>query len=234
MGKLKDFVRSLRARLSTSKSQVREKSAKLRESTYLSSSMRASMKSGSGPTTETVAATLDETLSNLASVEDDECVKLEQLSRMSSDLAKERFASSRTLSLTSKESNVESLLALHSARQTEHELTQRKRDNEATWFGGFAGPVDRDRVALWLVEQKSIDTKAEGNAPESEHRNIVDRPPSPHAHMERTPSFTKRTIDSCDVFLESIGLAGAEKDDRTMSDEEFDNLPNWSDVEDDP
>lgn len=59
------------------------------------------------------------------------------------------------------------------------------------------------------------------------------------ADMERAPSFTGRSADSCDLFLESIGLSihpdGDPRTDHEDTDAfDMDNLPNWSDVEDDP
>lgn len=42
------------------------------------------------------------------------------------------------------------------------------------------------------------------------------------------------TVDSCDLFLESIGLTSAPSPRQGLSDSDFDALPNWSDVEDDP
>ena len=61
------------------------------------------------------------------------------------------------------------------------------------------------------------------------------------ADMERAPSFTTRSADSCDLFLVSIGLSihpdsdpRTDHNDMDMDDFDMDDLPNWSDVEDDP
>jgi len=59
------------------------------------------------------------------------------------------------------------------------------------------------------------------------------------ADMERAPSFTTRSADSCDLFLESIGLSVhpdsiPRTDHQDTDDFDMENLPNWSDVEDDP
>jgi hypothetical protein len=62
-------------------------------------------------------------------------------------------------------------------------------------------------------------------------RTVQDSSVAPAAHMERAPSFTNRSTDSCDDFLESIGLPTHACP--TISDEEFEALPDWSDVEDD-
>ena len=59
------------------------------------------------------------------------------------------------------------------------------------------------------------------------------------ADIERALSFTTRSADSCDLFLVSIGLSmHPDSDPRTDHDDiddfDMDDLPNWSDVENDP
>ncbi|EFQ90816.1 hypothetical protein P3342_007226 [Pyrenophora teres f. teres] len=47
----------------------------------------------------------------------------------------------------------------------------------------------------------------------------------------RTLSFSQQSVDSCDLFLQSIGLPTHETSFSIMSDEEFEALPDWADVE---
>ena len=56
----------------------------------------------------------------------------------------------------------------------------------------------------------------------------------PTAHLEHAPSFTLLSADSCDLFLESIGLPILDESLHRVDDEDFEALPDWSDVEDDP
>jgi hypothetical protein len=157
----------------------------------------------------------------------------EQLSRVFPESAEGLLAKSRALDITSVENSMDNPLAIHSVRQSDQECTQRKRNNDANPFGGLAGPTHRDKVEHWLIHQEDFSTKAEADSSDPQYRN-VDLSFRPQAHMDRTPSFTRRSFDSCDLFLESIGLLVAKDDHGTIGDEDFDNLPDWSDVEDDP
>ncbi|CAN9086512.1 unnamed protein product [Alternaria alternata] len=145
----------------------------------------------------------------------------EQLNRVFPDIAEGSLARSRALDVT-----------IHSVRRSEREYTQRKR-NDANPFGRLAGPTHHDKVKHWLIHQEDHSTKAETDSSDPQYHN-VDLSFRPQAHMDRTPSFTRRSFDSCDFFLESIGLLVAKDDHETIGDEDFDNLPDWSDVEDDP
>jgi hypothetical protein len=149
------------------------------------------------------------------------------------EFAEELLAKSRALNVTGVENSMDNPLAIHSVRQPEQEYMQRKRNNDANPFDGLAGPTHRDKVEHWLIGQEDFSIKAEAESSDPQYRK-VDLSFRPQAHMDRTPSFTRRSFDSCDLFLESIGLLVAKDDHETIGDEDFDNLPDWSDVEDDP
>lgn len=157
----------------------------------------------------------------------------EQLNRVFPEFAEGSLARSRALNVTSVENSMDNPLAIHSVRQSKQEYTQRKRNNDANPFGGLADPTHHDKVKHWLIDQEDFSIKAEAESSDPQYRN-VDLSFRPQAHMDRTPSFTRRSFDSCDLFLESIGLLVAKNDHETIGDEDFDNLPDWSDVEDDP
>ncbi|KAL1799404.1 hypothetical protein ACET3X_003441 [Alternaria dauci] len=161
-------------------------------------------------------------------------VTREQLDRTSLELTEAPHTNSTTLGLSSMENDMDNSLAMRSPRQSKQEYTHQEHNNDTNPFGGFADSTDRDKVAHWLVHQEGMGIRAEAGIPDPQYRNVVVVPSRPQAHMDRAPSFTKRSFDSCDVFLESIGLRVAKDDHGTMSDEDFDNLPDWSDVEDDP
>ncbi|CAN9213320.1 unnamed protein product [Alternaria alternata] len=156
----------------------------------------------------------------------------EQLNRVFPDIAEGSLVRSRALDVTSVKNSMDNSLAIHSVRRSEREYTQRKR-NDANSFGRLAGPTHHDKVKHWLIHQEDLSIKAETDSSDPQYRN-VDLSFRPQAHMHRTPSFTRRSFDSCDFFLESIGLLVAKDDHETIGDEDFDNLPDWSDVEDDP
>ena len=196
--------------------------------------------------------------------EHDGCVADEQISRMASEIAAKPSADSRAPSLTNKENSFASSLALQSARQTEWEYTQRKRDKDGNMFGGFARPVDREKVAIWLSQQESIKTEIMDYISDVQYRSVVHPPfrqPTtnvtaniqqksadiedgafttghgfhrPTVYTKCAPALTKRSADSCNIFLECIGLPVPKEDYRTITNKEVDNLPNWSDAEDDP
>lgn len=157
----------------------------------------------------------------------------EQLNRIFPEFAEGSLARSRALNVTSVENSMDNPLAIHSVRQSEQEHTQRKGNNDANPFGGLVGPTHRDKVEHWLIQQEDFSIKAEADSSDPQYRND-DLSFRPQAHMDRTPSFTRRSFDSCDLFLESIGLLVAKDDHGTIGDEDFDNLPDWSDVENDP
>ncbi|KAB2111582.1 hypothetical protein AG0111_0g1025 [Alternaria gaisen] len=157
----------------------------------------------------------------------------EQLNRIFPEFAKGLLARSRAPNVTRVENSMDNPLAIHSVRQSEQEYTQRKRNNDANPFGGLAGPTHRDKVKHWRIHQEDLSIKAEADSSDPQYRND-DLSFRPQAHMDRAPSFTRRSFDSCDLFLESIGLLVAKDDHETIVDEDFDNLPDWSDVEDDP
>jgi hypothetical protein len=130
-------------------------------------------------------------------------------------------------------------------------------------FGGFAGPVDCEKVAIWLSQQESIKTEIVDYISDAQYRSVIHPPfrqpttnvtaniqqtsagiedgafPTGHGfhqstvYTKRAPAFTKRSADSCDIFLESIGLPVPKEDYRTIPNKEFDNPPNWSHVKDD-
>ncbi|KAI4944980.1 hypothetical protein J4E91_008325 [Alternaria rosae] len=90
-----------------------------------------------------------------------------------------------------------------------------------------------DAVTLSLVSQES--DPAWSFRVERDHAQRQ----SEAADMKGAPSFTGRSADSCDLFLESIGLSihpdgDPRADHEDMDAFDMDNLPNWSDVEDDP
>jgi hypothetical protein len=166
----------------------------------------------------------------------------------------ELHADSKTLSLTSEESDSTWSFAYSSARQVERHSTQGERDDDANSVGSFAGSANRSGVVMSHSHQNSVDARVGGhNCPLRGYMinrtskaqvlpfGVADSAlPANHtfnwptAHAERAPSFTTRSIDSCDLFLESIGLPIFPENHSTTSDEDLDGLPNWSDVEDDP
>jgi hypothetical protein len=113
---------------------------------------------------------------------------------------------------------------------------ERERDSDTALFGDLGD---------WGVEYACDDGEVSNDLESTNihhklhhpHGKRFDRPVpndsvTPAAHMERVSSFANRSTDSCDDFLESIGLAAHACP--TMSDEEFEALLDWSDVEDDP
>jgi hypothetical protein len=184
----------------------------------------------------------------------DQYVAREGLSICSLEFDGELHADSKTLSLTSGESDSTWSFACSAARRVERHPTQRKRDDEANSVGSFACSVNRSGVVMSHNHENSVDARVgDHNRPlrkyimdrtsraQRLHSSIADNTLSathsfnrPTAHMERAPSFTQRSVDSCDLFLESIGLPILPDDLPATSDEDLEDLPNWSDVEDDP
>jgi hypothetical protein len=162
-------------------------------------------------------------------------------------IVKKELTGSRTLSLTSASSDSSWSFACRSARRIEQKHT---RKEEGKVFGdepkddscAFQSTIVVHRfdhpqrntfyrpIRCSLPDEKPMEPPCvpDGEAYTNSTLTRLIR------HPKKTHSFTRRSIDSADVFLWSIGIRIPGAKFTRMSDEEFDNLPDWSDVEDDP
>jgi hypothetical protein len=163
------------------------------------------------------------------------------------------------LSLTSQESISALSFACGAARRVEGDNAQQQSDDQASVAGGFAGPVNHNGFVTSHSHGDSVGVKVDDhNRPlqppsldrtSDQHRIPAEADMSTvradnsvaweAARMESAPSFTRRSADSCDLFLKSIGLpihedSNPRTDNEYLDDFDMDDLPDWSDVEDDP
>jgi hypothetical protein len=171
----------------------------------------------------------------------------------------ESHADANTLSLTSKESISALSFACCAARRVEGDHAQQQSDDQASVAGGFAGPIKHNKFITSHSHGDSVGVKADDHDCPFQPSSL-DRASDQHrtpaeiemgtargdnsvaweaAGMESAPSFTRRSADSCDLFLKSIGLpihedSNPRTDNKYLDDFDMDDLPDWSDVEDDP
>jgi hypothetical protein len=162
-------------------------------------------------------------------------------------IVKKELTGSRTLNLTSASSDSSWSFACRSARRIEQDHTGKEegtvfgdepKDNSCTFQSTIVvhGFDHSQRNTFYRPIRCSLPDKQPMEPPciadgETDTKSTLT---GPTRHAKRTPSFTRRSIDSADVFLWSIGIRIPGAKFTRMSDEEFDKLPDWSDVEDDP
>ncbi|KAF1833381.1 hypothetical protein BDW02DRAFT_483676, partial [Decorospora gaudefroyi] len=153
----------------------------------------------------------------------------------------------RVLSLETGSSGSAWSFACRSARHIERHRAQSEHNDDSSSFGSLVGwgptilahkfdhpqrntfyrPARRSTNDTMKVQRALAIDGAWG-------AGFGDTPMRSDAHYERTPSFTRRSFDSCDLFLQSIDLPAPAQNHEGMTDAEFEALPDWSDVEDDP
>jgi hypothetical protein len=161
-------------------------------------------------------------------------------------VTKDQSLGPRTLSLTTTSSSSSWSFACRSTRRVERDHTPQKRDvvdpdlkedsrnpQSTIVFHTFNHP---QRNTFYRPVRCSTSHEASNNPPCALDGEGESGPTLiwPTIHTKRRPCFTRRSIDSADLFLWSIGIRISGVNHTRMSDEEFANLPDWSDVEDDP
>ena len=159
-------------------------------------------------------------------------------------MSRKPMTNPRSLSLTPTSMNSKWSFACRSARRIEGDCAASDCNGNASSFGS---------LEVWGIDNASDETGTGQNGPvglnTSDSMRRLSTPSISNARktlgdarnagisasgrLERTLSFTQESVDSCDLFLKSIGLPVPETTFPMMSDEEFEALPNWSDVEND-
>jgi len=144
-------------------------------------------------------------------------------------MSKKQMTHSKTSSLTSKDSDSTWSFACRSAHRIERDDDAALDcDDDTLSFGSLVG---------WGIDHVGLNTN-DSSMPDTSDTRILygdaqEASENCTGHSQRPSSITRQSFDSCDLFLESIGLPVHETSFPRMSDEQFEALPDWTDVEND-
>ncbi|KAA8621873.1 hypothetical protein A1F94_008016 [Pyrenophora tritici-repentis] len=145
-------------------------------------------------------------------------------------VSEERTTDSKTLHFGPNSDSTWSF-ACSSARRIERGHTAPDEDDDTLSFESLldwvVGP-DRDKVDTDATREPN--TNDTWNAPRV-LEDARDAGIGTAGRSTRNLSLSHRSVDSCDLFLQSISFPIHETSFSMMSDEEFEALPDWSDVE---
>ena len=160
----------------------------------------------------------------------------EEDTNVSSPVTPDSQIRSRALSLEEGSSKSSLSFTCRSARRIERQSGYPYEDGDASSFGSLAGwgVICNGEDGQEVVERGGENHET-GVGSDERAFSSPNACCAPHSAWPAvSSSFTEQTSDSYGSFLRYIGTADIESSSPTMSEEQFDALPDWSDVEDDP